>query len=729
MELFAITCTTCKTRLNVRDPAAIGQILACPKCGGMVMVKPPPAFSEVGEQRSDLPTATEVEGPALDLGRTPNSSAFDGLDELLSDVPPRVQRPQPPTAATPPAAPTIPKPRFVGGPPVHRSSTPPVPKSSATPSGPIPTPTKPPPAAKPTAANHAGAEPRPRKRSASSGEIPAPPAESAVPPAPETVATPARPRTNYWLLMSASIVLGIGLALIGVCAVILLRPTTPRIAQAPTTAKNPSAVAERKQTPSAAGTSIAPQTAPTPQPEPPSTETPIPAEPPVSETVRSTENAPATDDPPGLTKPPATSAPKPATNPTTDSLAKFDSLIGGPDNDPLAKPAPLASADSNSPPAVDATPVRPLAPRPPPREIDIAKCLAMPLLGIETSNAALADFVQLISDLSTIPITLDVPFPPATPQSLVTLKATNTTVGKALSEALAPLPLEYVISDDQLIIRRPEPNPFAALTHDVKDLTSANEQQIGELVELLRAVVEPGSWGDSEGQGSISIDVAKGTITIRNRRVVQFQVLIALEKLRASHVPPLPPKAKMDPAYIKLDSRLKQAGPRLAKPISLNYGQPTRLVTIFDRLGEASGMRILVDWHDVARAGWNPAGEGTLVVNNQPLVAALEALLNPLDLTVRIVDAQTLQVVTPAGLADREELEVYKMADLLSNETTAETLVAKIRSALGDEAFISSGGSGEIRFDDNTKCLLAWLPQLRQWQLEALLTEWREKKK
>lgn len=438
-------------------------------------------------------------------------------------------------------------------------------------------------------------------------------------------------------------------------------------------------------------------------------------------------SAPSIDDPLGLTTTPAPPAPA-AASPTADSLAKFDSLIGGPGHDPLAKPAAPVSADSNPPPAPDTTPIRPIAPRPPPREIDVAKCLAVPLLGIETSNTTLADFVQLMSDLSTIPITLDVPFPPATPQSLVTLKAANTTAGKALSEALTPLLLEYVVSDDQLIIRRPEPNPFAALAHDVKDLAGTDEQRLTELVELLEAVVEPGSWGGGDGQGSISVDAAKGTITIRHRRAVQFQVLIALEKLRASHTPPLPPKAKMDPAYIKLDSRLKQAGPRLAKSISLNYGQPTRLVTIFDRLGEATGMRILVDWRDAARAGWNPAGEGTLVANNQPLVAALEALLTPLDLTVRIVDSQTLQVLTPAGLADREELEFYKIADLLSSETTADALIAKIRTTIGDEAFISAGGGGEIRFDDATKCLLAWLPQLKQWQLEALLTQWREKK-
>src|SRR5207244_4111398 len=129
MDLFAITCTTCKSRLRVRDPAAVGQILACPKCGGMVMVKPPPAWNEAGEEKSDLPTETEVEGRKVPFNETANSSAFDMLEELLSDAPPKIQSPPAAAAAVPPAVsntaaatapPAAPKPRFVGGPPARR---------------------------------------------------------------------------------------------------------------------------------------------------------------------------------------------------------------------------------------------------------------------------------------------------------------------------------------------------------------------------------------------------------------------------------------------------------------------------------------------------------------------------------------------------------------------------------------------------------------------------------
>jgi len=41
-------------------------------------------------------------------------------------------------------------------------------------------------------------------------------------------------------------------------------------------------------------------------------------------------------------------------------------------------------------------------------------------------------------------------------------------------------------------------------------------------------------------------------------------VLITTEKLRAAHSPPLPFKTKLDPALFKLDSRLRQAGQKLA---------------------------------------------------------------------------------------------------------------------------------------------------------------------
>jgi hypothetical protein len=433
-------------------------------------------------------------------------------------------------------------------------------------------------------------------------------------------------------------------------------------------------------------------------------------------------------DPLGLVK----ETPSVATTPpsTSDPLARFDRILGGATDDPLGK-STAKSANAVPLPPADSAPPKPIAPRPAPREIDVAKRLADPLPGVETAPAGtpLAEFVQILSDLSTIPITLDVPFVPVTAESTVSLRMTNATVGSAITEALKSLPakLEYVIENDQLVIRRAEPTKPTSFPISLKNLAS-DEQQTNDLAELIKAVVEPATWGEADDAGSIAIDAAKGSLLVTNRRAVQFQALLAVEKLRTARTPPLKHESTLDPALFKLDTRTALAKPRLEKSVSLNYSQPTRLLTILERLRGAAGVRILVDWRDVAAAGWNPAGEATLVVRNEPLSATLDALLTPLDLTWRVIDGQTVQVITPARLSEQGELEFYKVEDLLTGGQNSDDIIAKIRSALGDAAFTSGGGTGEIRFDDGSKCLLAWLPQPKQRELESLLAKWRGEK-
>ncbi len=117
MDLFSLTCTTCKSRLKVRDEAVIGQILACPKCGGMVMVKPPEGWQR--GTRTLAPVAAAPLGKtavveARDADETQSDSQFDAVDDLLTDAPPKAPRYQ--IAKDGIDAPGLSRPRFVGTP-------------------------------------------------------------------------------------------------------------------------------------------------------------------------------------------------------------------------------------------------------------------------------------------------------------------------------------------------------------------------------------------------------------------------------------------------------------------------------------------------------------------------------------------------------------------------------------------------------------------------------------
>lgn len=711
MELFSVICTTCKSRLKVRDQAAIGHILACPKCGGMVMIKAPANWSEGSAVRSEQPTVSDVLSASPMQERKLASSAFEAVEDLLSDAPPKLPSSLPPSASTVPARATpsipLPKQRFAGAP---RPTPPPVPAPPAAKSEPVPV------AAKPAVPS-----------SSDSGKEPASGDKTSSEPLPPTEGSDTRWR--YWLVAGGSTAVGVILTFAAVTAgIYFLRGPSARgpLPKNGTSAGEPIVAAGSP----ADTTAVKPPEAPNPVENPPADSPPAvaPSAATASENVvppaavASAAPAPASD-PLGLVTAPMPPASAPV---STESIAKFERLIGEPSGDPLASSSPPSAVSAANAPAADLTPSKPTAVRPAPRDIDLAKRLADPILEIQTSQSPLADFLQDLSDFSTIPITLE-PDPLAlvkvTADSPVALQAAKTTVGGALTQALTPLKLEHVASGEQLIVRLAEPAALATIEVSAKHLTDGSEQQLQELAELFQALIEPASWAEGSEGGAITVDAGKQTLLVRSRRAVQAQILLAADKLRVARGKS--PVLKLDAANFKADSRWKRAQAQLAKPISLNYSQPTRLVTILDRLGEAADVRILVDWREIAALGWNPAGEARLVSEEQPLAATLDALLSPLDLTWRIVDGQTLQVTSPARRGERLELELYAVGDLLKTEQASEELLAKVRAELGEAALRDGGGTGELRFDAPSACLLAALPQPRQRELETLLAKWR----
>ncbi len=78
MELFKITCVTCKAQLSVRNRQIIGQIVACPRCESMVQIEAP-ALAAGG--------ATTVSPELLEGVAEEEATAVDEVtsDEVTSD--------------------------------------------------------------------------------------------------------------------------------------------------------------------------------------------------------------------------------------------------------------------------------------------------------------------------------------------------------------------------------------------------------------------------------------------------------------------------------------------------------------------------------------------------------------------------------------------------------------------------------------------------------------------
>ena len=87
MEPFSIRCETCAARLKVTNPSAVGQKLACPKCGSMILVTAPEGWQPPTESSDDVTSAN-------------SSGEFDDIERILE------QSPQPKSSPSPQRSPT-----------------------------------------------------------------------------------------------------------------------------------------------------------------------------------------------------------------------------------------------------------------------------------------------------------------------------------------------------------------------------------------------------------------------------------------------------------------------------------------------------------------------------------------------------------------------------------------------------------------------------------------------
>lgn len=88
---FAVQCLTCASQLRVSDPAVVGTIAACPKCGSMVEINRPDSQVEIGHSGVDSQAITE-EAIAADSGfangsvQPANDEGFAGSDSVLPET-------------------------------------------------------------------------------------------------------------------------------------------------------------------------------------------------------------------------------------------------------------------------------------------------------------------------------------------------------------------------------------------------------------------------------------------------------------------------------------------------------------------------------------------------------------------------------------------------------------------------------------------------------------------
>ncbi len=381
-----------------------------------------------------------------------------------------------------------------------------------------------------------------------------------------------------------------------------------------------------------------------------------------------------------------------------------------------------SSEGASEQPSTEETP----PPRQAPRQVDVAARLADPIAAIEFSNLPLVDFLDFISDLSTIPVTIEpeaLAWRRLTPHAPISVKLKETTVGGAVSAALEPLALGFDVRDGHLVVTAPavKDATLRQIKHPVNDLVSGDAEQVLEFGRLITQLVAPESWKAAGGPGSILPQ--ESGLLIEQTEAIHYRVIAFCETLRAARGLSL--RTRFDASRFQPLIQRQLAQSKLNAPIQLNFRQSTDLTEILKRLGSAAGITILIDWRAATEAGWSIDAKGSVVAENEPLGDVLTRLLSPMDLAYRVIDGATLEITTPEKLRVKLETEFYPLPKNLSDDTSDDAILARIQQELGEHHF--SDGRGALHLDLPSRHLIAALPQPQQAELAALIEKWRKK--
>jgi len=715
VTLFRIQCSTCAARLKVTSRSLIGQIVNCPKCGSMVEITEPDATATLEKTKAKAapvaapvqskpeasapqapvaeapptkpaatePTATQPlaeETPASSIDVSSSDATFDNLDEMLAG--------SPNTEAAAPAA--------TASEPVETATT-------------------------------------DVDRFADSASV--------------------NKMRNMALIGGTSIMALVTFAVIGYAVFSGSDPVAPETPAAP----EPTQVAQfeppEEEPPPAEEEPAVVEETPEPKPEepdsepvesPPTTEETPTAEPtpPEATAEESPEPMMTGEENPFLFNEPAAPSPteKPPVEPPGSSdanpkLADAKPSILDLKDDPLYEvfgesfpvldPDAFEPSASTNPGPADAGPPMPqadvsTAPElvPPIPEVDVAQRLRDPIVRIEFDQMPLNEFASFVTQMSTVPITLD-PLALASAdinaKTPISVKQTQTSVQGILESAVRPFGLEIQGTDKSARLRITQPlDGHKRVAQLLVDDMVSDQKEVADIAYLMTHLVEPLSWKQSRGDGLYRID--PGKIMLTQSEVAHFKAVVLMEKLRVARG--LPPRSSFSKELFDLTLRSDQLSPALQKDVKLQVVVPTPLYKVIDQLEKKSGLTILCDWDSLAMNKLGPATPVTLTAPGVTTQQALEQLCQAWKLAALPINSTTVQLVSERSVPIMPWLEFHDVGKLELGKSEAAALINSLKREMTD---LRKTGYGDLQYDPVSKHLLALLSKDDHQRLQFAL--------
>ncbi len=326
--------------------------------------------------------------------------------------------------------------------------------------------------------------------------------------------------------------------------------------------------------------------------------------------------------------------------------------------------------------------------------LDTAAHLAARVQSLQIAEMPLARFINTVSEMAGVPITLDpvqLELNGISPRAAVTVDAADTTLDKILRDALTAQRFELVEQDGQATIAVPNADERREVDFAVNDLVQGSDA--APIAKLIERFVAPASWQASGGKGTIEVDGT--TLHIDSSLLVRREALIFCERLRLARSLRL--RSKYPAAMLSVESPYEQLRAKLARRTTFTFLAWTRLSDVVQQWQDLAGLTILVDWSALGEAELSPTSPLACSTIDRPWTEALDGVLEPLGLAWWVADGQTIQITSLDALKHLERVEFYAIPQkLLESLGAGDTFLSALQKEI-DARASKHGEPGDIR--------------------------------
>ncbi len=361
--------------------------------------------------------------------------------------------------------------------------------------------------------------------------------------------------------------------------------------------------------------------------------------------------------------------------------------------------------------------------KPEPLKVDWATKKGLKIEGVRCENIPLVWFLRDMSKITGIGFKLDWPsfLAAGIPlETTISVDLQDTTVEDVINAVLADLNLESEEKNGAVVIRVKNNGKLVSKTYKLRDIDDPDGDKTSKLIDSTKTIFAPKSWNRDKEPASISL--VGNTVVVEQTSDVQFYMARYFEGLVAAYE--LQRNPIDDEAKAKLSTSFESLQKKLDQKHGLKIGPQIRLEDYLTRLQKRSGVAVLVDWAELQRLGWNVETFVPGDMEEETVGGLIEQIAHSMKLTTHVIDEDTIELTSFDTASRYIELEVYPCADIIAGAVRAEQLKAIVEDTIsrmiGKQSYVN------VVYDSASQCFVVISPQLLQRQVHAVLNRIRE---